>query len=243
MVEKVERAKILVRSEQPRKVFELYELMRINCREETIAAFPELVSIWQEYIGLMYQGMIGEHSYEVDTHRQIAARFLLVSMNTSATVLNCCLDGWNIQGLALTRHLLDSWQKVAYSKLHPETAAKWLSVEGQPPSPPGQNTILKQLLKSRHKENAMVVERMYKSLNNFAHASSKMLAAHDTDRSDQLQLGPSFHAQHTLELFGQALPATALLVAEMANVFDVADDWAERTRILNLRLADALSGK
>jgi len=244
MVENVRQAAVLVRAESPGRVFELYEMQRVRCSKQTVASLPEFVAIWQEYIGLMYQGMIGDQSYEDMPGNELASRFLVVSINTSASVFNCWLDGAYVQGLALTRHLLDSWQKVAYTKTHPETANSWLSIEGRPPTPPGQNKIITQLKTDKHyKGNATVVERLYSNLNQYAHASYKMLAAHDTGQAGQIQLGPSFNLRDAIGLARNALPATGLLATEMIHVFDLPDGWRAKNTELNTRLSVLLSKK
>lgn len=157
------------------------------CANITLDHLADQVDVWHRLIGDLRTALEGEHSFELDGkvqgHQELLSRLEVVALSTSKAALDCCLGGLYVQGSMLTRHLFETWQRIAYTFLNPESAYAWLSPTGEAPTPPAQKTFSAALVRSklpRHKSLALEVEKAISDLDLYAHPTYRTLTARDT---------------------------------------------------------------
>ncbi len=155
---------------------------------------------------------------EVDVwHRLIGDLREVVALSTSKAALDCCLGGLYVQGLMLTRHLFETWQRIAYTFLKPHTANDWLSPTGATPTPPNRGTFHRELVKSpmaRHRRWAPGVEKTISDLDLLAHPSYRTLTAHDTPLEGFIAIGGRYSGDTARNLIRHACIAQMLILQE-----------------------------
>lgn len=205
------------------------------CAHHTLDHLAEQVDVWHRFIGDLRGALEGEHSYELDGkiqgHQNLVQRLEVVALSTSKAALDCCLGGLYVQGSMLTRHLFETWQRIAYTFLNPQSAYDWLSPTGETPTPPGQGTFSRTLRDSsqpRHKFWAPKVEEAISALDLYAHPTYRTLTAHDTLHEGFISLGGAFNTETARHLIRNATVAQLLILQEHRHHMPRTPEWNDR---------------
>jgi len=204
--------------------------LRFECDNFTLDFLSEGINIWHGFIRDMRAALEGTHNFEIDGqvqgHWNLAMRLETVALSTAKAALDCCLGGLYVQGFMLTRHLHETWQRIAYTLLYPESASLWLSPTGDKPKPPNQNTINRGLLRSPlHKSTALQVERAINNLNALAHPTYAVITAHDTMHEGFVSLGGAFNRDKARELIRHTTVAQLFILQEHRRNLATTDEW------------------
>jgi len=216
--------------------------LSVTCADHTLDHLSDQINVWHQLIRDLRAALEGTHDFEVDGkvhgHRNLAMRLEVVALSTAKAALDCCLGGLYVQGFMLTRHLHETWQRVAYTFLYLETTAFWLSPTGDTPRPPNQNTISRGLLRSPlHKSTALRVEQAISNLNVLAHPTHGVITAHDTLNPAFISLGGAFQRDRARELIRHATAALMFILQEHRRnmIPSVAWQEAHHTTLLAMR--------
>lgn len=162
---------------------------------------------------------------------------------TSKAALDCSLGGLYVQGSILIRHLFETWQRIAYTFLKPQSAYDWLSPAGATPTPPNQGTFsrtLRNSSKPRHKFWAPRVEEAISALDLFAHPTYRTLTAHDTLHEGFISLGGAFNSETARNVIRQAAIAQLIILQEHRHHMPHASEWNDRHMESIVAMRDAL---
>lgn len=202
------------------------------CAQLTLDHLSDEIRVWHRLIRDLRTALAGTHDFKVDGkvqgHRNLAMRLEVVALSTSKVALDCCLGGLYVQGFMLTRHLLETWQRVTYTFLYPETASSWLSHNGETPMTPNQGTFQHKIHRSRlHKSTALQVEQAISNLNILAHPDYGVITAHDTLHDGFISLGGAFNRDKARELVRHATIAQMLILQEHRRHMPTSDEWQQ----------------
>lgn len=107
------------------------------CSRMTVERHKCTLELWHLLIGLMREALDGTHDFalygELAASKELRARFQVVVLSTSKAVLDCAVSGLYVQGLALTRHLFETWQRLVYLDLNPGSAFSCCRMTGRSP--------------------------------------------------------------------------------------------------------------
>jgi hypothetical protein len=206
-----------------------------RCASLTLDHLATEIDVWHRFIADLRHALQGEHSFEIDGktqgHQNLVVRLEVVALSTSKAALDCCLGGLYVQGSMLARHLFETWQRIAYTFLNPQTAYDWLSPTGATPTPPGQGTFSRGLLKSnlpRHKSWAPKVESAISALDLMAHPTYRTLTAHDTLHEGYLSLGGVFDRSSARSLIRNTTIAQMLILQEHRHHMPHTPEWSDQ---------------
>lgn len=206
--------------------------LSFECATFTLDFLSDEINVWHGFIRDMRAALEGTHNFEVDGevqgHWNLAMRLETVALSTAKAALDCCLGGLYVQGFMLIRHLHETWQRIAYTFLYPESAALWLSPNGEKPKSPNQSTINRGLLRSPlHKSTALQVERAISNLNTLAHPTYAVITAHDTLHDGFISLGGAFNRDRARELIRHATVAQLFILQEHRRNLATTDQWQQ----------------
>lgn len=215
------------------------------CSMTTLQKHRGLVELWHQTISLMREALLGEHDFLSSgsdwESRNLRSRFEVVALSTSKCVLDCAVGGMYVQGLALTRHLFETWQRIAYARLFPDSARNWLSHNGRAPTPPSQNTITNGLRKYYLPATVPTyVEARIRENDLMAHPSYATITAHDTEDETFLKIAPAYDNKLATRLISNALIASKLILLEMPNNLSLESNWKSQAEDLSVKVDEEI---
>jgi hypothetical protein len=175
---------------------------------------------------------MGEHHFErdgiVQGQMMLTIRLEAVALSTSKAALDCILGGLYVQASMLLRHLTETWQKIAYTMLFPDTADAWLAKGGREPTPPGRNKIISRLRDSWLSDYAKQIEGINHQLDLFAHPSHAVLAAHDTLTEGKALIGGAFKKDTALPIIRIACVVQMTILNQHLLHMDPREEWKQQ---------------
>lgn len=216
------------------------------CADYSLDHLAAQIDVWHRFIGDLRGALEGEHSFEVDGevqgHQNLVMRLEVIALSTSKAALDCCLGGLYVQASMLTRHLFETWQRMAYTFLNPQSVYDWLSPTGAIPTPPGLGTFSRGLRNSSrqsHKFWAPIVEKRIRALDLYAHPTYRTLTAQDTLHEGFISLGGAFNGETARDVIRNATIAQMLILQEHSHHMPHMPEWYDRHRDSVLALRDA----
>src|SRR5215213_361898 len=136
-----------------------------------------------------------------DAHTSWGLRLSLASAAVASAklTLDATLAGYYSQAFALIRHMLETWQQMAYVRLNEPAARQWFSPDGvREPHQPNQNTIARGIRRFGKSDpmvlhNLGTVENLMRDLNQGAHPTVLAVMQTDTPDPEQRRLGATFN--------------------------------------------------
>lgn len=187
----------------------------------------------------LFDGMLrGDLECSDDTQTQLIScqlrlRLAVTAVSSTKVSFDLALAGYYSQAFAILRHMLETWQVMAYLRVCPESWRLWYpSPNGNPPNPPDQQTMANRLRRPgvgfpEIRTNALEVERLVRGCHAGAHPSILAMSQPETGVNSQMQLGGNFNRRYLRDWYSVATAASALLVHEIE--FTVArDQWYKR---------------
>ncbi|MFN8591677.1 MAG: hypothetical protein U0031_09485 [Thermomicrobiales bacterium] len=107
-------------------------------RTGAVLRHGEGFAYWMAILALYRAAFTGVHdlSSEPPGERRISAEFrldlLALAGGNVKLALDACLAGYYSGCMALERHMLETWRRVVYSRLHPEDIWRWLPLRDWP---------------------------------------------------------------------------------------------------------------
>jgi hypothetical protein len=202
-----------------------------------LANMPAEIAVCHRYLTLFNRTMRKEHispsENQDDARTAWGLRLSLASAAASSAklTLDATLAGYYSQAFALIRHMLETWQQMAYVRLNERAASQWFSPDGiRNPQQPNQNTVIKGIRRfGKHDpmvlNNLGAVEKEFENLNNGAHPTVLAVMQTDTPDPEQRQLGANFNSELFARTWSIGTVALALLLHEIAQIVEVDADW------------------
>jgi hypothetical protein len=185
-----------------------------------LSGFAEL---WYRLIDLYLRGLYGITYVEDEEARvpwEARSQLLGLALGNSKVAFDAALAGYYSACFGLIRHLLESWEHIAYIRFVPKAAASWYeqpqesTAEREPP--PSRRR--RQLLRQKLKDPAIVgiVERLTEQMHKGAHPSGEGLAQTVDDEADRYELGATYRRGLALLALDAGILANSLLLEELA---------------------------
>jgi hypothetical protein len=115
-----------------------------------LANMPAEIAVWHRYLTLFNRTMRKEHVSPSENRDDVRTAWgLQLSLASAASssaklILDATLAGYYSQAFALIRHMLETWQQMAYVRLNERAARQWFSPDGiRNPKQSNQNTVTK----------------------------------------------------------------------------------------------------
>jgi hypothetical protein len=199
----------------------------------SLEAMPEAVRVMYRYL-TVYDGMMRrEHDCDGDLACQLRLRLAAVAASTMKASLDLALAGYYSPAYALVRHLLETWQALAYLRINPSAARQWFSPDGtRRARPPSRRRIANRVSQpgsgfEEMQANAQTVKRMIEKCHDGAHPSMLTMLQPEIGRDDYMQLGGNFQRRYLAEWMSHATAAFALVIHEVAHTIETDDQFAE----------------
>ena len=217
------------------------ELHETEARQTQLSldAMPDAVHFMHRYLTVLDDLLRGEHecgagANEGELACQLRLRLAVLSASTMKNSLDMALGGYYSPAFALVRHLLESWQVMAYLRVNPSASRQWFErpVGGLQPLLPNQQTMANRVRNpgpefSQLRSNSLVIERLVARCNDGAHPSMLGMLASDIGRQDYGQLGGNFQGHFLRNWIDVASVSFALVINEISHTLQVDDQARE----------------
>ncbi len=212
---------------------------------KTLEQHSSFAECWSGLLGLYYQGVSGEHEspYQEETVEHTAwhlrLKLLAASLDTSKLAFDATLSGYYVQGLMLSRHLLETWLQVRYASLRPDQAHRWFNtIDSGPPMEPSSESIIKEVLKVREDKEATIWihEKAVKELRRAAHPSFWLIDQLHGESGEPITVGGRYSRKWCVQAFDRGTLATFALLAELKRQIPQPQEWQTALdRLMELR--------
>jgi hypothetical protein len=219
---------------------------------------PAEIAVWHQYLTLFNKTMRREHislsANQDDAHTSWGLRLSLASAAVASAklTLDATLAGYYSQAFASIRHMLETWQQMAYVRLNEPAARQLFSPDGvREPHQPNQNTIARGIRRFGKSDPVVlqdlgVVETEISNLKEGAHPTVLTVMQTVTADPEQLRLGATFNPDLFRRTWRIGIVALAPLLHEIVQIVQVDEDWwnefgeirAERSRLHDLAEGD-----
>jgi hypothetical protein len=240
----------------PRPLMEPYYLLEEGELRARLAAShaetPALV-LWLRQLRMFQIAFSRSYDWTGEPDRQIGKsiefRLDLIGLagTNSKLALDALLAGYYSGCMALERHMLETWRRVAYARLSPIDIWRWYpqhlwpadvrpatddreAREGRmPTSFPGATTI-RRTIRERGDEhdvrNLALMERGFRYLSNHSHPTLEgATQTYDPNNPERRIFGPTFSRAHLERASRWGLLASLFLLTELGVIADQGDEW------------------
>lgn len=197
--------------------------------------FSNYAELWYRLIDLYVRGLRGETRVEDEEMWQpweARSELLGLALGNSKAALDMALAGYYSGSYVLIRHLLETWEHVAFIRLEPDTAIAWYQQEGDCSTwkfEPGDNPRRKRLRREiTLKGHLKIVERFWKEMSNGAHPTGKGLVQTMGEGAGRHVLGANFHANMALLALDSGVYANLLLLKEINQLKPQDENWIQQ---------------
>ncbi len=214
------------------RALDLSEQRAIHFALEQLGDYAEL---WYRLIDLYVRGLHGETTVEDEEMRQpweARSELLGLALGNSKAALDMALAGYYSASYGLIRHLLETWEHVAFIRLEPDTAIAWYQQEGKQSErkfEPGDNPRRKRLRREKTlKGHLKIVERFWEEMSNGAHPTGKGLVQTMGESAGRHVLGANFQRNMALLALDSGAYANLLLLTEIVQLRPKDENWIQQ---------------
>lgn len=208
----------------------------------------EFVLAWHALLSAFHRAVVVKrlHNRGASTtlDHLLRLQFIAASVGTAKLVLDATLAGYYAQAFALVRHMLETWMRLEYLRLNPESATRWyVQDDGAPPCPPNEGTVHR-FLRSNAGNNRELYERVIKmieSLNVMAHPSQHTLQQTVGVHPTKINVGANYDPDLCAKALHEGGHALHRILEHFSLLSDLPGDWVQRIDEIgvSLRLAAA----
>lgn len=185
---------------------------------QTILHHSTGIDAWHDAMSLTLRTVSGKHEFQGSEDergsKSLRFSFIVGAMLTSKTALDTCLSGQYVQSMMMCRHLVESWIRIAYLGLHPNSARNWFRTGKGPPQPVKNQKMVNQLkLNSDYAENASKALLLIAEADKYAHPSPEAMASVYGASLAHGILG-TVYKQHMASLTIHIAASSCLLIAD-----------------------------
>lgn len=212
----------------------------LGVRLSSQRSFQQAIVLWMKQIDLLTRGMAG--TYELDGlsregRHSLSFRLNLLGLSVSTTklALDGVLAGHYNGSLALVRNLLETWRRVAYSRIHPSDVWRWfpkelwpidvLSMPDKPPSAKEIGVLIEREGDELDQQILKHVEVGFDKLNSHVHPTLEGATQTWGGSVETSVFSPQFSELHAGWCFLWGLLANRILINEVAYLRFQGDDW------------------
>lgn len=229
---------------------------------------PALV-LWLRQIALFHGAFNRAYDWSGEPDRELAQSrlfrldFLCLAGTNFKLALDAVAAGYYSGCMALERHMLETWRRVAYARLSSEDIWRWYPRSEWPDNviptpkgaPPGANETMPTVIPSakniammiesrgttRDKEYLPKVTEGFSILNDHAHPTLEGTTQtwHPTDPNRRV-FGPTFSDLHARRCLTWGLVAGMMLLEEVFLVEDQGKEWLDQLNAVSLEFRDWL---
>ncbi len=226
----------------------------LGARLTAASAHREGFELWLRQIALFHAAFNHGYDWSQEPNREVgqsvAFRLELLGLacGNAKLALDAVLAGYYSGGMAITRHMLETWRRVTYARLSPQDIWRWYprsmwpdditpAPDGDMPTgPPRADQIARTIDErgsDRDKTYLPRVRSGFEILTGHAHPTLEgATQTWDTDDLTRRVFGPTFSDPHCRRCLTWGLTAGALLAEEIALIAPQDEEWfAELTSI------------
>lgn len=219
----------------------------LQFRRRPAEEHPDALAAWLRQIALFrlaFTNRTYDWRQETDRERAQAVHLRLDLLGLAATnsklALDALLGGYYSGCMAIERHMLESWRRAAYARVHPEDIWRWYPKETWPddvllgpkilpakvPSAVDIATAIQERGNDLDKMFLPNVGRGIKALNAHSHPTIEG-ASHlwDVQDPDRRYFGPLYGDSHCRRCLKWGLFAGTILLAEIREMAHLGDTW------------------
>ncbi len=195
----------------------------------------DYAELWYRLIDLYVRGLRGETRVEDEEMWQpweARSELLGLALGNSKAAFDMALAGYYSASYGLIRHLLETWEHVAFIRLEPDTAIAWYQQEGEQSDwkfEPGDNPRRKRLRgEETLKGNLKIVERLWKEMSKGAHPTGEGLVQTMGEGAGRHVLGANFQRNMALLALDSGILANHLLLTELFHLIPQDEKWVHQ---------------
>jgi len=190
----------------------------VNVAGQTIFHHSLGIDAWHAAMSLILRTVSGKHEFagseDERGSKSLRFSFIVGAMLTSKTALDTCLSGQYVQSMMMCRHLIESWIRIAYLEMHPDSARNWFRTDEGPPQPVKNATMVKRLRSSAgHSKNVISAVQMIAEADKYSHPSPETIASVYGASLAHGLLG-TVYKQHMASLTIHLAASSCLLIAD-----------------------------
>jgi hypothetical protein len=152
--------------------------------------------------------------------------FAVGAMLASKSALDTCLSGQYVQSMMICRSLIETWIRIAYLDLQPESARNWFWHESRGPQAPKNETMLKRLRDHPvHRDNAQMAPILISEADQYAHPSPQTMASVYKASLAHGTLGTFYRQSMAARIIHLAATSCFLIAEELPKIITVDPDF------------------
>lgn len=210
--------------------FSEQRVMRLALNE--LGDFAEL---WYRLLNLYVEGILGVsivQEEEAQLPWEIRSQLIGLALGNSKAALDMGLAGYYSACYGLIRHLMETWEQVAYIRLKPESAIAWKWQEDESPRSqfePG-TTRRRKRLKADHeiKDALPIAKSLTKKLDKGAHPTLEGLLQTTGEGIGRHVIGATFKHPMALLALDAGIWANSLLLKELDHLRPQSNEWRQQ---------------
>jgi len=222
-------------------------------RTTSVLAHAEGFGLWMGILALYHAAFSQTYdlSREPTREHNASAVFRLDLLGLAGSnikpALDAALAGYYSNCMALERHMIETWRRVAYARLHPRDIWRWIPQDRWPDDvPPVSETlsaehggmptnipkadrianVITALGDDQDRNFLAIVERGFNYLSSHSHPSLEgATQTWDPGGSDRRYFGPTYSEVHAIRCLRWGILSGGMLLTEVARLGDQGEDW------------------
>lgn len=163
---------------------------------------------------------------------QARSELLGLALGNSKAALDMALAGYYSASYSLIRHLLETWEHVAFIRLDPDTAMAWYQQKGEqsqwkfePRDKPRRARLRRE---KTLKSDLEIVERTWEKMCQGAHPTGEGLVQTMGEGAGRHVLGATFQQNMALLALDSGILASQLLLTELYRLIPQDEKWVHQ---------------